>query len=362
MVLETTIQLRHEFFTEKEKVLAQHHELAAFTFLFSTGVEGLRIVNGVGEIIVLPFQGQQIWDAQFHGRTLTMKSMFSEPYPTTDFLNTYGGFFIHCGATAMGVPTEHDTHPPHGELPNARYLDAQLLVGNDDHGAYFGITGAFQYTVGFNHNYIAQPLIKIYENSTKLSVFVEIRNLKKSPMEFMYLAHVNFRPVDHGRLLYSAHSTTDHVRVRKSVPSHIHPKEGYREFLNSLSQAPDKHHLLEPDLMFDPEVVFFIDYLADKDGWSHSMQLHPDGTADFIRHRPSELDHGIRWISRTPDQDCLGIVLPATAEPEGYTTEKAKGNIKILEPGGLFRTEIQVGFLALDEAKVAADHISDLLA
>ena len=83
------------------------------------------------------------------------------------------------------------------------------------------------------------------------------------------------------------------------------------------------------NLTFDPEVVFSIDYLGRRcDGWAHSMQVHPDGTADFIRHRPDQLDTGVRWICRTPDQDALGIVLPATAEPEGYTAEKAKGNIK----------------------------------
>jgi hypothetical protein len=348
-------------FTEKEKVLVEHGAFTASTFLYSTGVEGLRVRNGSGEIVMLPYQGQQIWDAQFLGRTLTMKSMFTEPNPTTSFLHTYGGFMIHCGATAMGVPSEHDTHPPHGELPNARYQTAQLLLGVDERGAYVGMTGTFQYTVGFNHNYMAQPLVKMYENSCTLMIAIEIRNLKRSPMELMYLAHANFRPVDHGQLLYSALPTRQHVRVRTSIPSHVRPKEGYRAFLEELGRNPEKHHVLTPDLMFDPEVVLFVDYLADKDGWSHSMQLHPDGTADYVKHRPSELGHGIRWISRTPDQDCLGIVLPASAEPEGYTAEKAKGNILVLEGGGVFRAEIEVGALTPDEAQKMAANISSIV-
>ena len=32
------------------------------------------------------------------------------------------------------------------------------------------------------------------------------------------------------------------------------------------------------------------------------MQLLPNGTADFIRHRPQELRRGVRWITRTPNQ------------------------------------------------------------
>jgi hypothetical protein len=74
--------------------------------------------------------------------------------------------------------------------------------------------------------------------------------------------------------------------------------------------------------------------------------VHPDGSADYVRHRPAELDKGIRWICRTADQDALGLVLPATAEPEGYLAEKAKGNIRSLPAGGVFHCNIEVGLLS----------------
>ncbi len=109
-------------------------------------------------------------------------------------------------------------------------------------------------------------------------------NLKHTPMEFMYMAHVNFRPVDNGRLVYSAPCTPEHVRVRKSIPSHVQPGPGYREFLEELAVHPERHNVLAPDLTFDPEIVFTIDYLADNDGWAHTMQVHPDGSADYVRH------------------------------------------------------------------------------
>ena len=52
--------------------------------------------------------------------------------------------------------------------------------------------------------------------------------------------------------------------------------------------------------------------LTDDDYLRTRYYLHPDGTADYIRHQPQELDHGVRWICRTPDQDALGMVLPET--------------------------------------------------
>ena len=152
------------------------------------------------------------------------------------------------------------------------------------------------------------------------------------------------------------------MRVRSSIPGHISPPPGYREFLQELEIHPEKHNLLAPDLAFDPEAVFFVDYQADDAGWAHSMQLHPDGAADFISHRPAQLDHGVRWISRTADQDCLGIILPATAEPEGYSAEKAKGNLKVIEPGGVWRADMEVGALPPAEAALMASHIEQVLA
>ncbi len=194
MPWQTSINLQPYFFSEAEKTLAQHAKLTASTFLYPPGVAGLRLVNEAGEIVLLPFQGQQIWDAIFHGRTLTMKSMFDAPYPTDEYLHTYGGFLIHCGATAMGVPGAADSHPLHGELPNAPYQSAQLLIGEDERGTYMGLTGSFQYTVAFSHKYLARPVVKLYASSSRLSISMTIRNLKRSVMELMYLAHINFRP------------------------------------------------------------------------------------------------------------------------------------------------------------------------
>jgi hypothetical protein len=133
------------------------------------------------------------------------------------------------------------------------------------------------------------------------------------------------------------------------------------EFIEELARNPEKHELLKPDLVFDPEVVFFIDYLADEAGWAHAMQVHPDGSGDYIRHKPEQLDHGVRWISRTADQDALGIVLPGTAEPEGYHAEKAKGNIKTIPAGGSFYLEMEIGYLPPEEVGQVEERITRII-
>ena len=96
------INLVPEQFGSSETVVARYAGLVATAFRYRSGVAGLRISNAKGELIMLPFQGQQIWDATFLGRSLTMRSMFDEPVATRDYLSNYGAFFIHCGRDRDG--------------------------------------------------------------------------------------------------------------------------------------------------------------------------------------------------------------------------------------------------------------------
>lgn len=357
----TVIHLQPKFFSEREKLIAESGQLTASSFRFDSGVCGLRLSSDVGELVLLPYQGQQVWSATFKGRCLTMQSMFDQPYPTRNFLDTFGGFLQHCGITGVGGPGPKDTHPLHGELPNAPYETATIILGEDENGHYIGLSGQYQYTVAFSHSYLAEPMVKLYAGSTLFHVSMTITNLKQSGQEFLYLAHVNFKPVDNGRLVYSAICTPDHVRVRSSIPSHINPGPGYVAFIEELGKHPEKHHRLAPGLAFDPEAVFFIDYLSGENGWAHSMQIHPEGYADYIAFRPEQLPKATRWISRTADQDAIALVEAGTNQPEGYVAEKAKGHILVLQPGEQFYCELKIGALTAQQASFLEDEINALI-
>jgi hypothetical protein len=326
------------------------------TFRYESGIEALRVKNARGEIIVLPFKGQQIWRAVFEGRDLTMKSMFEEPVATTTYLETYGAFFIHCGLTGMGAPGPTDRHPLHGELPNAPFQTAWLVLDEATNTLF--IAGSYRHTVAFGSDYLATAEIAMVADQALFDVSLNVDNLKKTPMDLMYLAHANFRPVDHGELHYTASYDAASVRVRRSIPAHITPKPGYVELLAALSAEPALHHRLSPDLAFDPEVVFTIDMQADRDGFAHALQKRPDGSADYIRYRPSQAPMCIRWICRTPDQDAIGIAFPSTSEVEGYTAEKAKGQVISLEGGKAWRIDMRMGLLTSAQTKVITDQIA----
>jgi len=282
-----------------------------------------------------------------------MKSAFGEPVMTDEYLKNYGAFLLHCGATAFGVPSVNDSHPLHGELPNAKYQEAFLNAGGDERGPFVEISGRHEYKVAFNHHYAASPKIVIYENSALLDVSMAIKNLRNTPMDLMYLAHINFRPADFAELVYTAPYDLEHVRVNVNVPKHIKtgvPIEDFIDFLKRLKENPSLHHIMDPAALFDPEAVMTIDYDSDEEGLAHSLQVHPDGTADYVAHIPNQLNQSLRWIARTPNEDALGLVLPANSGNGGYLAEKAAGNVKSLAAGEEAKFDLRMGLLNAAEA------------
>jgi hypothetical protein len=360
------LHLRPGHFGDGEQFLAESGDLTASTLTFASGVRAVRVRGPRGEMVVLPFQGQQIWSLALAPeggppRPLGFRAMMAEPQPTRDFLATFGGFLQHCGLLAVGGPGPTDTHPLHGELPNAPFQQAWVAVGEDARGPFVGVGGRYTHGVAFSHNYAFEPLVKMYGDASLVNITVDVTNQKQTPMEMFYLAHVNFRPVDHGRIVYSAQRTPAHVRARTEIPGHITPKPGYREFLEQLGRDPTVHETLLPGQAYDPEAVFFIDYEADGDGWAHTMQVHPDGSADYLRHRPAELRRATRWISRTADQDAIALAEVGTSEPEGYTREKEKGNAMVLGPGERYHASFDAGVLAADDARRMEQHIGSFV-
>lgn len=356
----TVIDLAAVSFEPVERQLASLGALRASAFRYASGVAALRVANADGEIIVLPYHGQQIWDATFHGRRLTMRSMFDAPVASRAFLSNYGGILVHCGASAMGNPAPDDSHAIHGELPNAEYQAAGLVLGTDEHGPFAEITGTHVQRVAFGLDYVFAPRLRLRERGGRIELELDITNRRSKPMELMYLAHVNFRPVDGARLVDAVPDEPEHFRVRTHMPNYRSAEQSYHDLMARFQADPASHREIVPGRRVDPELVAGMDYPAGADGWTHSMQLLPDGTADFISHRPSELGRGVRWMARNGDEDALGLYLPATAEADGRAAELAKGNVMLLAPGATFSTRLAFGALTADEAASMAAEIGAL--
>jgi len=340
------ILLKKEFFHLKEESFIRGNGLDVKLVKYDTGICSVKLCNKFGYITVLPFNGQMIWDAVFNGRNLKMKTPFDHPRDVVSFLDTYGCFLMHCGALRMGCPGPEDTHLQHGELPYAHYDSASMILGEDEKGKYIGITGIFEYNRAFGDHYIARPIAKLYENSSVIDVSMKVENLSNYPMELMYMCHINNRAVAGGKIVQTVPWTKEHMELRYSVPNTVQVGKDFRVFLEKIeSNIQTTEHIQEEDV-YDPEVVFFIHKpKVDEEGWAHYMYIHPDGSADYTSYKPSELDHSARWIVRTDNMQALGLALPATADAEGYLSEKRKGNIKKIAPKSSFETSFKVGYI-----------------
>jgi len=322
------ISLRKSYFTEKERTFIDFGDLKATLFMYESGIHGMKLANETGYMVVLPFKGQQVWNVFFRGRQLNMKTMYQEPKNTDHFINTYGCFVMHCGPVRMGCPGPEDDHPLHGVLPYVDYDEAAVV------------------------KYHARPLVKLYAGSSLIDISMTIENYSGYPMELMYMCHVNFRPVDYGRIVQSVDWAKENMELRTAIPEHVKVSQDFKDFLDRLEENPKLTEVIKPEDEYNPEIVFFIHSpKVDKQGWSHYMQVHPDGSADYLRYKPEELDHGTRWISRTKDQAGLGLALPATCDPEGYTAEKKKGNIKEIAAQSSVSFTVVAGYLEKEKAQ-----------
>ena len=345
--------LLDRMFGAEEQVLARHAGLTATAFRYSSGVAALRLAHSGGHITVLPFHGQQIWDATFQGRPLTMRSTFPEPRDTSDYMSNYGGFFLHCGMTAMGNPGPRDTHPLHGELPNARFDTAELVVGDEGGNAFMELTGASRQTRGFRHDYIARPRIRLYDGASVVEAEIAVENLRNAPLEIIYLGHANFRPADGGRLVDTVKDDKRDSILRRRDGDH----PAADSFRGRVFADVAAHRTLPAGPQIDPEIVISLRAAADADGWAHALQVHPDGTADLVSHRPEQLPYAVRWMVRNGDEDALGFVLPATAPPDGLAATQEAGLMVKVPARGAWAAQMRFGAIDAAETKRVSEAI-----
>jgi len=83
---QTSIHLTPYLFQDKERTFIEAAPFTASVFRYPSGAAGLRLKNEAGQLVLLPYQGQQIWDAELGGRRLTMKSIFVQPRPMQAYL------------------------------------------------------------------------------------------------------------------------------------------------------------------------------------------------------------------------------------------------------------------------------------
>jgi len=63
--MENKFYLNPSLFTDRETLVLENGSMKAYAFRYSTGVCALKVENEKGFFIILPYQGQQVWRAEF---------------------------------------------------------------------------------------------------------------------------------------------------------------------------------------------------------------------------------------------------------------------------------------------------------
>jgi hypothetical protein len=349
--------LRRASFGEKEREAARFGGLAASLFRYDTGVEAIRLSNARGNLVVLPYLGQMVWSATFDGVDLAMQSMFHAPRPAKTIVETYGCLAYHAGILRNGVPAAGDTHAVHGEAPCAEMDKAGIACGTDERGRWIAVTGEREYAMGFGAHYLSRPRVVLREDAAALDIEMTVDNLSASPMDLMYLCHVNFAFAEGARIVQSAPFTPLHVVTRMAIPGHVTPTGDYRALLAELADNPARMERLDEPARYDPEQVFYIKGARPgDDGLVRYLLRRREGDAFGIAWDPVAMPHTIRWLMVNSDQSVAAFAMPATCEPEGYTAEKRKGHVRSLAGGAAaaFTTHVSYVDAAHCDAAVRA--------
>ena len=86
--------------------------------------------------------------------------------------------------------------------------------------------------------------------------------------------------------------------------------------------------------------------------------MRREGDAFAIAWDPESMPHTIRWILDNGDQRVAAFAMPATCEPEGYTAEKRKGNVRSLAGGAKVSFVTRIGYVDARARAAAAARAS----
>ncbi|MGR5238004.1 aldose 1-epimerase family protein [Vibrio alfacsensis] len=319
-----TIPLYKEQFSKERALLLQSDDFEVHTFQYNSGVQAVEIKNSKGHLVVLPFMGQMIWDAQFLDTDLCMKNMFSEPKPARTIVETYGCFAFHAGMIRMGCPTPEDDHVLHGEMPCASMDRAWLEISQNK----VVIKGTYEYVMGFGDHYLATPSVHLEKDSSLFDIQMSVKNLASVKMPLQYMCHINAAYFENA--VMTQNLPDEAFALRESVPAHVQPTQQWLAYNESLKTSAPFSVLDKPE-MHDPEIVYCLDDIS-RFTERAVFKMDIGGKQLVTEFNTNEFNSATRWILCNGDQQVAAYAIPATCRPEGFLAAKARGTLIYLEP------------------------------
>lgn len=304
------------------------------------GVRVADVRTGAGlRFTVLIDRGMDIGFAAFNEMPLAFQASagVQSPYfydqDGYEWLHTFhGGLLCMCGLSAAGHPSEDGfgKHGLHGRVSN---MPAQFLALGDGWNGdeyEFWISGRVRESRVFGFNLQMTRKITVRLGEDRFHVDDSFENLGCEPAPLMLLYHCNF-----GFPLVARGSEliVDDV---SAIPRDAEAEKGIAT--HNRFEAPQPGYA---------EQVFYHDARADEEGYVTAAIVNRwlnegEGLAAYIRYRQAELPELIEW-KQMGVVDYTAGVEPANCRPEGRAREAERGTLRIMAPGEVVHTKLEVG-------------------
>lgn len=248
--------------------------------------------------------------------------------------NFHGGLLCMCGLSAAGHPSEDafGEHGLHGRVSNtpAQFLSLGDDWSGDEYEFWIGGRVRESWVFGFNLQMTRKITVRLGEN--RFYVDDAFENLGNEPAPLMLLYHCNF-----GFPLVAEGSEliVDDVSVRPRDPQAEEGIATHNQF-----DAPQPGYA---------EQVFYHNARADEDGYVTAAVVNRwlnegEGLVAYVRYRQAELPELIEWKQMGAVDYAAGVE-PANCYPEGRAREAERGALRIMAPGEVVHTKLEIGVL-----------------
>lgn len=357
------VMLKKELFDYVPFSVIDDLNFTVVAFKYKSGVEGLRISNGLCSMVVTPYMGHQIWELEINGRNMTQKSIFDQPLMTDKFGDNYGAFLIHCGLTNLNGAGEGENYPLHGELPFAKYDDNIIEIGEDEKGRYLSVSGTYTYRNSQEYYYEYKPKIKLYKDNTLVNVRNEINNKRSSELKYLFMCHMNWLGVDGSKILDSVQKDENKIDVPlNDYHSESNIKSGLWDFANKVKDNPETIDTIDfKNQIFNPEFCVNVQHTPDDTNWAHALCILPENDSYYVGFNCHNIKNSVKWFCKNEDENGLGFCLPTTGNNQSSKHQYENQLYNSVKGLSSDYIEFSFGYKDVDETEYMGNHIKNIL-
>ena len=302
------------------------------------GMRGYEVVTGSGlAFTVLPSRCMDIAFASYKNTPIAHISKVGLSAPSffeeeeNGFLRNFTcGLLTTCGLTYMGAAgtDQGEKLGLHGRIANIPAANCSAVTEWAGDDLMFTIRGQMRESRVFGENMVLNREITTKMGSNEIHIRDTIVNegFEETPLMLLYHCNFGYPLIDENTRLFIG---SDRAKARDD-----RAQEGIDSW-NSFH---------EPERGF-AEQVYYLDPATDGEGYSEAVLENPDlaggGMRLRLRFRRDTLPYCIEWKQLGEGDYVVGIE-PGTWLPEGRAKARERNELKLLDPGEEYSTELSI--------------------